>query len=61
MAIDDIFLSFAQNVDCWCSLEPLHEAVLTSTTIYAFNQNKKDNVFPENPTFSDTDRGFPEC
>ena len=34
----DIFHISAQNIDCGYSLEPLSEAVLTSTTIYVFEQ-----------------------
>ena len=41
--IFDIFLIFAQNIDCGYKVEPPHfyrlsEAVLTSTTIYVLEQ-----------------------
>ena len=53
----DIFHITAQNIDCGYSLEP-GEAVLTSTTIYVFSRNKKNNVYPCKPQFYYIKVGF---
>ena len=41
-----IFLNFAQNIDCWHTLEPPCEAVLTSTHDLYFRAKIRKNVYP---------------
>ena len=45
---EDIFLIFAQNIDCWYTLEPPHcdEEVLTSTCNLCLRARTRNNVYP---------------
>ena len=47
----NIFLNFAQNIDCGYTLEPLSEAVLTSTHNLCFRAKKGKNGYPCKPQF----------
>ena len=49
----DIFLIFAQNIDCGYSLEPprVIEAVLTSTHNLCFRAKIRKNEYPCKPQF----------
>ena len=49
----DIFLVFAQNINCGYTIEPLHfsEAVLTSTHYICFRAKKKKNEYSCKPQF----------
>ena len=42
----------AQNIDYGYSLEPLGEAILTSTHNLFLSRNKKNNIYPVNPSFT---------
>ena len=55
-----IFHISDQNIDCEYSLEPHRRGGLTSTTIYVFEQNKKNNVYPCKPQFYYIKVGFKE-
>ena len=46
MKICDIFLIFAPNIDRGYTLEPLTEAVLTSTLDLCFRAKIRKNVYP---------------
>ena len=46
----NIFLIFAQNIDCGYTLEP-REAVLTSTHNLCFRAKIRKNVYPCTPQF----------
>ena len=55
----DIFLTFAQNIDCRYPLEPPREAVLTSThNLFFLSRNKKNTVYPGKPQFYYIKMGF---
>ena len=45
----NIFLIFAQNIDCGYTLEPPHEAVLTSTHNLCFRAKIRNNEYPCKP------------
>ena len=48
-----IFLVFAQNIDCWYTLDPLVEAVLTSAHNLCFGSKIRKIGIPHlNPRFS---------
>ena len=51
--IFDIFLIFAQNIDCGYTLEPPHlsEAVLTCTHNLCFRAKIRKNLYPCIPQF----------
>ena len=51
MKFFDIFLIFAKNIDCWYTLEPPHEAVLTSTHNLCFRAKIRKNEYPCKPQF----------
>ena len=60
MKFFDIFLIFAQNIDCGYTLEP--EAVLTSTHNLCFGAKIRKNMYTRvNPTFSITKWGERGC
>ena len=48
----DIFLIFAQNIDCGCTLEPPCEAVLTSTHNLCFGAKIRNRYTPAYPSFT---------
>ena len=59
MKNSDIFHISAQNIDCGYSLEPLDEAVLTSTHNLCFwAEITKNNVYPSKPQFYYVELGF---
>ena len=47
----DFFLIFAKSINCGYSLEPPHEAVLTSTHNLCFRAKIRKNVYPCKPHF----------
>ena len=47
----NIFLIFAQNIDCGYTLEPPNEAVLMSTHNLCFRAKIRKNVYPCTPQF----------
>ena len=51
MKFFNIFLIFAQNIDCGYTLEPPHEAVLTSSHNLCFGAKIRKKVYPCKPQF----------
>ena len=50
MKVFNIFIIFAQNIDCGYTLEPrLNEAVLTSTHNLCFGAKIRNNIYPCKP------------
>ena len=48
----DIFQISAQNIDCWCLLEPPQQGGSNKYPQYMFlSRNKINNVYPVNPSF----------